>query len=60
MNLGVHRGDKPEGRLLLIEAITEGAVGTQNELGLMQWQHSVAQQMAACIQGDDGHFELLL
>jgi len=60
MTLGVHRGGKPEGRFLLIEAIKEGAVGTINELGLTQWQHSMAQQMVTCIQGDDGHFERVL
>jgi hypothetical protein len=60
MSLGVHRGGKPEGRLLLIEAINEGTVGTINELGLMQWQHLMAQQTVACVQGDDGHFERVL
>jgi hypothetical protein len=35
----VHRGDKPEGRLLLIGAVNDGAVVTINELGRMQWQH---------------------
>jgi hypothetical protein len=60
MTLGVHRVGKPEGRLLLIEAINEVVFGTINELGLMQWQHSVTQQIAACVQGDDGHFERVL
>jgi len=36
MTLGVHRGGKPEGRLLLIEAINDGAVGTIKEMGHMQ------------------------
>jgi len=56
----VHCGGEPQGMLLLIEAINEGGVGTIKEMRHMQWKHSVAQHMAACIQGDDGHFELVL
>jgi len=54
MKLRVYRGGKPEGRHQLVEAITEGAVGTGNEL---QWQTSMAKGLATCIQCEGGDFE---
>jgi hypothetical protein len=50
----VYRGGKPEGRHQLVEAITEGAVGIGNEL---QWQTSMAKDLAACKQCEGGDFE---
>jgi hypothetical protein len=29
----------------------------RNELGHMQWQHSMAHQLAACMQSNGGHFK---
>jgi len=46
MKSRVYRGGKPEGRHQLVE-VTEGAVGIGKEL---QWQTSMANGLAACIQ----------
>jgi hypothetical protein len=43
MESRVYHGGKPEARDQLIEARDEAAIGIRNELGSMQWQHSMAQ-----------------
>ena len=49
-----YHGGKPEGRHQLVQAINEATVGIRNKLGRMQWQPSMAQGLAACIQCDGG------
>jgi hypothetical protein len=43
MKLRVYHGGKSEPRHQLVEAIDEAVVGILCELGLMQWQHLMAQ-----------------
>lgn len=57
MKSRVYEGGEPEGRHQLVEAINEVAIAIGNELVRMQWQHSMVQQLAACIQCDGGHFK---
>jgi hypothetical protein len=57
MKSRVYHSGKPVAGHKLVEATGEAAIGVRNELGRMQWQHSVAQRLAACMQSDGGHFE---
>jgi hypothetical protein len=50
MKLKVCHSGKAEARLQLLQAINETAVCIRNKLECMQWQHSLAQQVAACVQ----------
>jgi hypothetical protein len=56
----MYHGGKPDARHQLVEAINEAIVGIRNELGCMQWQHSMAQRPAACMQPNGGYFEHVL
>jgi hypothetical protein len=60
MKSRVDHGGKPEARHQLVEAIDEAAVGIRNKLGCMQWQHPMAQPLAACMQYNGGHFKHVL
>jgi hypothetical protein len=47
VSVGLHEVDmynngQPQGRHKLVKAINKAAVGTRNELGHIQWQHSMA------------------
>jgi hypothetical protein len=55
-----HLGDKPEERHQLVVTIDEAADGIRNELARMQWQHSMAQGLAACMQSNGGHLKHVL
>jgi hypothetical protein len=52
MRLTVYHGGKPETRHQLVEAIDEDTTGLRNEMGRMQWQHTMAQQLAECMQSN--------
>jgi hypothetical protein len=47
------------GQLVIVEAMDEVAVGIRNEMGRMQWQHSMA-RLAAYMQSNGAHFEHVL
>jgi hypothetical protein len=60
MKSRVYHSGKTEASHQLAEVINEAAVGIRNELGRMQWQHSMGQRLEACMQSNGGHFEHVL
>jgi hypothetical protein len=46
----LHHSGKREARHQLVVAIHEVAAGIRNELGCLQWQQSLTQELAACVQ----------
>jgi hypothetical protein len=58
--VGLRCGGKPEARHQLIEATDEVTIATRKELVLMQWQHPVAQRLAACMTFNGRHFKHVL
>jgi hypothetical protein len=58
----VYHGDNPDATRQLVENIWvhEAVVRIRNELGRTQWQHSVAQRLAAFMDLSGGHFERVL
>jgi hypothetical protein len=56
MELRRYHGGKPEANHQLLEAIDEADIGIRNELGCIQWQHSMA-QLAVCMHANGGNFE---
>jgi hypothetical protein len=60
MDRRVNHGGKPEARHQLVDAIDKATIGVKNKLRCMQRQYSIAQQLAACMQSNGGHFENVL
>jgi hypothetical protein len=38
----------------------EAVIGITNKVGCVQWQHSMAQRLAAFLQSNGGHFKQML
>jgi hypothetical protein len=60
LRVGDYHGGKQEETHQWIEALCEAAVGIRNKLGHVQCHYWMAEQLAACIQCDGGHFEHVL
>lgn len=56
----VYNNGKPDTREELIARIVEAVDSLRNELAEINWQHSMARRVAACLENGGEHFEQLL